>query len=221
MSEQTTRQIHLVRHGEVFNPDGVLYGRLPGFGLSENGHKMAALAAAELVDRGRLVGQLYASPLLRAQQSAAPLAQAFELPIHTEQRLLEPTNKFEGLRNHGPDSAFKQPQHWLKLWNPLLPSWGEPYARIARRITNFMDYAWSIAELDEVEGDIVMVSHQAVIWAAHRKIAGLPLVHNPARRRCDLSSITTFTRIDEQWQELGYSSPAAALIERSKDVGAV
>lgn len=210
-----------MRHGEVFNPDGVLYGRLPGFKLSTTGQQMAALAAAELQTRQRQIGVLYASPLLRAQQSAAPIAQAFQLPVITEQRLLEPTNKFEGLKNHGAEAAYRQPKNWYKLWNPLLPSWGEPYARIARRVISFMEYAWAIAELDEVPGDIVMVSHQAVIWAAHRKIARQPLIHNPAKRRCDLSSITTFTKIDENWQEISYISPAAALIESSKDVGAV
>ena len=42
--------IHVMRHGEVDNPDGVLYGRLPGFGLTELGHAMAARAAREGVD---------------------------------------------------------------------------------------------------------------------------------------------------------------------------
>lgn len=217
----TDRQIHLVRHGEVLNPDGVLYGRLPGFQLSSAGHKMAQLAADHLVHSGRNVGTLYASPLLRAQQSAQPIAQAFELPVQTEQRLIEPKNLFEGLVNKGPDAAYKKPQHWWKLWNPLLPSWGEPYARIARRVVNFMDYAWAIAELDDVAGDIVLVSHQAVIWAAHLRLQGKSVIHSPSKRRCELSSITSFTLLDDNWVEVGYVSPAAALIDNSKDIGAV
>jgi broad specificity phosphatase PhoE len=37
--------VHLLRHGEVHNPDGVLYGRLPGFRLSDLGERQAQAAA--------------------------------------------------------------------------------------------------------------------------------------------------------------------------------
>ncbi|WP_166986042.1 histidine phosphatase family protein [Canibacter zhoujuaniae] len=217
----SSHKIHLIRHGEVDNPEGILYGRLPGYALSENGRKMAELATQALLDSGVAVGHLYASPLLRAQQSARPIAEVFEREIKTEQRIIEPTNKFEGLKNHGPDSAFKQLRHLPKLWNPVLPSWGEPYARIARRVLAAMDDAWTLAQASDVAGDIVMVSHQAVIWAAHRRINGKPLMHNPASRRCDLSSITTFEKIDDVWREIAYVSPAAELINQANDVGAV
>ena len=63
-------RIHLVRHGEVHNPEGILYGRLPHFRLSERGHEMAALAAKELKARGVKVGALDASPLLRTREAA-------------------------------------------------------------------------------------------------------------------------------------------------------
>lgn len=216
-----TRQLHLVRHGEVDNPDGILYGRLPGFGLTPRGRHMAFLAADELRDRGRKYSALYASPLLRAQQSARPISETLGLRVQTEPLLVEPTNKFEGLKNTGPDAAYKQPKHWLKLWNPLLPSWGEPHARIARRALAALDAAWLEAEQAGATGDIVMVSHQAVIWAAHNKINGLPLAHNPANRRCDLSSVTSFTKTDGVWRELSYVSPAADLLDAESDRGAV
>ncbi|RRD59587.1 histidine phosphatase family protein [Leucobacter sp. OH1287] len=212
------RQIHLVRHGEVYNPEGVLYGRLPGFRLSELGELMAESVRDNLQERGRKVSGVIASPLLRAQQSAAPIAKAFDLPVQTDPRIIEPSNQFEGLVKHGPAGEMRKLRHLPKLWNPLLPSWGEPYARIARRVLAAMDDAW---EQQPSDGDAVLVSHQAVIWAAHRAVNGLPLFHNPAQRRCDLSSITSFTKRDGSWFEVCYSSPAEPLLSGAKDVGAV
>lgn len=209
----TDKLLHLVRHGEVHNPEGVLYGRLPAFGLSELGVRMAEAAALELRGSDRAIGRLIASPLLRAQQSAAPIASLMGLEIITDERLIEPTNKFEGQSR----SDFSKPRYLHRLINPLRPSWGEPYRSIARRVREAMDDAWDA----RVNGDIVMVSHQAVIWAAHRDISGRPLFHNPAKRRCELSSITTFERRSGRWHEVGYRTPAAGLMDESVDVGAV
>ena len=209
--------LHLVRHGEVHNPDLVLYGRIPGFRLSERGHRMAEAAALELAGSDRAVARLIASPLERAQQSARPIASAFGLEIATDERIIEPTNYFEGMVNSGPDAAFKQPRHWHKFWNPFRPSWGEPYRQVAGRVREAMDAAW-----DETrDGDIVMVSHQSPIWMAHLDIAGQKLFHNPATRRCDLSSITSFERRGERWFEVDYRTPAAGLLDDAVDVGAV
>lgn len=206
--------LHLVRHGEVHNPEGVLYGRLPGYRLSELGQGMAEAAAQELAASDRAVSTLIASPLERAQQSAAPIAQAFNLPIAIDERIIEPTNAFEGSVGK---SAFKNPRYWYRYLNPFRPSWGEPYRSIANRVRAAMDDAWDA----ERSGDIVMVSHQAVIWAAHRDINGEPLFHNPAKRRCELSSITTFERRGGRWFEVDYRTPAAELMKDSIDVGAV
>ena len=74
--------IRLVRHGEVHNPDRILYGRIPGYHLSELGHEMAAVAAQSLV--GRDIRRLIASPLQRTQESAKPWADLFGLPIETD-----------------------------------------------------------------------------------------------------------------------------------------
>ncbi|MEI6591437.1 MAG: phosphoglycerate mutase family protein, partial [Actinomycetes bacterium] len=48
----TAERIHLIRHGEVHNPDGILYGRLPNFGLSVRGQIMARMAAEALLAQG-------------------------------------------------------------------------------------------------------------------------------------------------------------------------
>lgn len=161
---------------------------------------------------------LIASPLERAQQSAAPIQAAFNLPILTDDRIIEPTNAFEGTVGR---AAFKNPKNWYRFVNPFRPSWGEPYRCIANRVRAAMDAAWEASFDAERPGDIVMVSHQAVVWAAHRDVNGEPLFHNPAKRRCELSSITSFERRGGRWFEVEYRTPAAALMHDSKDVGAV
>lgn len=213
----TGKQLHLVRHGEVHNPDRVLYGRIPGYRLSDLGHRMALAAAEELKQAGRPVARLFASPLERAQESAAPIADLLQLPIETESRIIEPSNWFEGKVNHGPGAEFKKPRNWHKFWNPFRPSWGEAYRSVADRVIEAMDDAWESTP----ESDIVMVSHQSPIWMAHREIAGERLWHNPAKRRCELSSITSFEKRDGRWVEVNYRTPAAPLYAGSIDVGAV
>jgi broad specificity phosphatase PhoE len=210
-------QIHLVRHGEVFNPQGVLYGRLPGFGLSDLGHAMAEAAALDLVVRKRTVASLISSPLQRTQQSAEPIGKAFHLEPALDERIIEPTNRFEGKRMSGSESALRDIRNWVFMVNPWEPSWGEPFRSIADRMLAAMSDAADAVD----EGDVVMVSHQLPIWMAHRRIAGKPLAHDPRRRRCDLSSITTFERRGRRFVEVGYRNPAAGLQEQATDVGAV
>ncbi|XPP26629.1 MAG: histidine phosphatase family protein [Leucobacter sp.] len=212
------KRLHLVRHGEVDNPEGVLYGRLPGYELSPLGHRMAEAAAETLSAAGRPVSALIASPLERAQQSARPISRAFDLEIAMDERIIEPSNDFEGQVKSGRGSAMLNPRYWYRYRNPFRPSWGEPYRSIVSRTRAAMDAAWDAAD---GEGDIVMVSHQAVIWLAHLDIAGKALFHNPARRRCELSSITSFERREDGWVEVDYRTPAAGLMAGSVDVGAV
>lgn len=209
--------LHLVRHGEVHNPDLVLYGRLPGFRLTENGHRMAEAAALELAGSDRVVSRLLASPLQRAQESARPIGSALGLEIGTDERIIEPENVFEGRVNSGPGSVLGKPASWRHYWNPLRPSWGEPYRRIAARMREAMDDAWASTR----DGDVVLVSHQNPIWIVHRDVAGEPLFHNPAKRRCALSSITSFEKRGERWFEVDYREPAAGLLDDAVDVGAV
>lgn len=206
--------LHLVRHGEVENPDGILYGRLPNFGLSARGHRMAALAAESLRDRP--VTALYASPLQRAQESAAPWSAGFELPIVTEERIIEPTNRFEGGRMSA-RRIITTPAEWAWVRNPWLPSWGEPYLQVAGRMFAAMDDAWNDAD----GGEVVMVSHQMPIVMVARTVARRRLAHDPRQRRCALSSITTLRRVDGQWTEVRYQEPAASLLKDAIDTGAV
>lgn len=210
-------QIHLVRHGEVFNPQGVLYGRLPGYGLSDLGRRMAQAAADDLVSRKREIAALVSSPLQRTQQSAEPIAAAFGLEVSLDDRVIEPENHFEGKRLRGRDGALRDVRNWTYLVNPWEPSWGEPFRSIVTRMLHAMDDAWSSTET----GDAVIVSHQLPIWTVHRRLAGRSLAHDPRRRRCALSSITTFERRDALFVEVGYRDPAAGLGVHATDVGAV
>lgn len=216
------RQIHLVRHGEVFNPDRVLYGRIPGFGLSELGTRMATLAATDLVDRDRTYSRIVASPLQRTRESAEPVSLALGLPVDIDERIIEPTNQFEGNRMRGRDSAVLKPRFWKFLVNPFRPSWGETYRSIVSRMME----AIVEAGLSVDDGDVVLVSHQLPIWMVNRHLSGKSLAHFPGSRQCSLSSITTLEWLDPKnpkagLQIVGYSQPAAELLLGSLDVGAV
>lgn len=208
-------QIHLVRHGEVFNPEHVLYGRLPNFGLSELGKKMAEAAAGDLLSRGRKYGLLVASPLQRTQESAAPIAALLSRKPVLDDRVIEPWNHFEGKRMK---TAVLNPANWAALRDPKLPSWGEPYGSIVTRMMQAITDAYE----DTPNGhDAVIVSHQLPIWMVHSHLTGLPLAHNPSKRRCALSSITTLEYRDGRFVEVDYRDPAASLAAGSVDVGAV
>ncbi len=75
--------VHLVRHGQVHNPDGVLYGRTPGFGLSDLGRQMAERLGEHFADVPLV--HLVSSPLQRAQETIAPIAAAHpDLEVHID-----------------------------------------------------------------------------------------------------------------------------------------
>jgi broad specificity phosphatase PhoE len=205
--------LHLVRHGEVPNPDGVLYGRIEGFHLSERGHAMAELAAASLA--GRPVTALHASPLQRTQESAAPWASRFGLEVMNDDRLIEPANVFEGVNIRR--QLRRRPLLLRHLLNPRLPSWGEPFSSIQTRMLG----ALTDIHQNTASGEAVIVSHQLPIWMVARTVQGKPLATDPRRRRCSLSSITTIAWRDDRFVEVDYQEPAAALLAAAVDLGAV
>jgi broad specificity phosphatase PhoE len=206
--------IHLVRHGEVHNPTGVLYGRIPGFHLSELGRAMAQASADAFA--GRNITALFASPLERTQESAAPWASATSLPIQSEERIIEPSNRFEGGAVRFPQ-LLAQPRVWPWVINPVRPSWGEAYASIAKR----MDAAMRDANSSVESGEVVMVSHQLPIWMVARTANGKRLFHDARKRRCSLSSVTTFRLTAGRFVEVDYAEPARGLLAASEDKGAV
>lgn len=191
----------------------MLYGRLPGYRLSEAGHRMARQAAEHVQSLDRPVSHLICSPLQRTQESAQPFAELFGLVPVIDERVIEPANVFEGKRMK---RALLNPLNWWHLRRPGIPSWGEPNASIAARMLEAMDAAWQGTD----DGDVVIVSHQAPIWIAHLAVAGERLAHDPRTRRCALSSVTSFVRADDgAWSEVAYAEPASTV--GAVDVGAV
>ncbi|QLD11255.1 histidine phosphatase family protein [Microbacterium oleivorans] len=205
-------RLHLVRHGEVHNPRRVLYGRLPHFGLSEDGRRMTRSAAEHVKSLGRPVTALVSSPLQRTRESSEPFTELFGLEPVIDERVIEPHNVFEGRRMR---HALINPLNWLHLRTPATPSWGEPYAEIVARMDAAMRDLWSATP----SGDAVIVSHQLPIWITHLAVAGEPLRHDPRRRRCALSSVTSFELDGDTWREVAYAEPASTA--GAVDVGAV
>ncbi|NIH85867.1 histidine phosphatase family protein [Amycolatopsis granulosa] len=200
----TTTIVHLLRHGEVHNPDGILYGRLPGFHLSERGRRQA-LTVAEAV-AAHDITYVVSSPLQRAQETAAPIAAAHRLDVQSDERLIEAGNAFEGQKVSVGDGALRQPRHWSKLRNPFQPSWGEPYREIAHRMLAAVQRARGKAEGHEA----LCVSHQLPIWTLRRFLEAKPLWHDPRRRQCSLASLTSLVFHGEELVKIVYSEPAGA-----------
>lgn len=205
MSSPSQRTVvHLLRHGEVDNPTGVLYGRLPNFHLSENGVLMAKRAAATLA--GLDIVALISSPLERAIETATPVSEQLGLPIRTDDRLLEPTNHFEGRTFGVGDGALKHPSNWRHVRNPFRPSWGEPYEHVATRMLAAIASARDAARGHEA----VCVSHQLPIWVARLKIERRHLWHDPRRRQCALGSLTSLIFVGDDIVDIRYVEPSGA-----------
>ena len=198
--------VHLLRHGEVHNPTGVLYGRRSGYHLSELGVKMAERVADTVGDRD--ITQVISSPLERAQETAAPLARARSVQIVTDERVIESTNVFEGETFGVGDGVMKKPKAWRHLWNPFRPSWGEPYKEVAARMLAGVYDARDAA----VGHEAVIVSHQLPIWITRLHLERRSFVHDPRRRQCTLCSLTSFTFEDDRLTTVSYSEPAADLL---------
>ncbi|WP_328606066.1 histidine phosphatase family protein [Amycolatopsis sp. NBC_00345] len=197
-----TTVVHVLRHGEVHNPDKILYGRLPNFRLSERGQRQA-LTVAEAV-AGHDLAYVVASPLQRAQETATPIAAAHRLDIATDSELIEAGNVFEGQRVAVGDGALRQPKAWPHLVNPFRPSWGEPYVEIAHRMLGAVYRARDAAEGREA----LCVSHQLPIWTLRRFLEGKRLWHDPRQRQCSLASLTSLVFDGEALVEIVYSEPA-------------
>jgi broad specificity phosphatase PhoE len=199
MSDRTV--VHLLRHGEVDNPSGIIYGRLPGYHLSAAGRAMAEAAADYFAERP--VVALFASPLERAQETAAPVAERLGLPVVPDERLIESWNHFEGLTFGVGDGSLRQPRHWRALINPFRPSWGEPFDHVVSRMAAAMERARLAAEGQEA----LCVSHQLPIWITRRSAEGRRLWHDPRRRECALGSVTSFTYEGDRLVGVTYTVP--------------
>jgi broad specificity phosphatase PhoE len=204
MPEETI--VHLLRHGEVHNPEGVLYGRRDGYHLSDLGQEMAKRVAKTLGDRD--ITHLRTSPLERAQETAAPLAAIRGLTPVIDPRVIESSNVFEGKRFGVGDGALRKPSTWVHLWNPWKPSWGEPYKEVVARMMAAVYDARDAAAGHEA----VVVSHQLPIWITRLACEKKSFLHDPRRRQCTLCSVTSLHFSGEDLTQVSYSEPAGDLI---------
>ena len=198
-------KVHVLRHGEVHNPEGILYGRLPGYRLSDRGQAQAQAVADALADND--IVAVIASPLQRAQETAAPIARKHGVEIGTDHDLIESANYFEGKRMSPGDGVWRHPRAWWQVRNPITPSWGEPYKAIAARMISAVHRARDRARGHEA----VVVSHQLPVETLRRSMQGKRLPHDPRRRQCNLASLTTLTFDDDRLVDVSYSEPAADL----------
>lgn len=207
MSQTPDTIVHLLRHGEVHNPAGVLYGRRDGFHLSDLGVRMAEKVADSVKDRD--ITHLRVSPLERAQETARPLADLRGLEIVTDDRVIESTNKFEGLNfSEGAMTIIKRPRLWRHLYNPFRPSWGEASATIVERMMAAVHDAREAAAGHEA----VIVSHQLPIWTTRLHVEGRRQLHDPRKRQCTLCSLTSLHFVGDRITQVSYSEPAGDLI---------
>lgn len=199
--------VHVVRHGEVENPQKILYGRQLGWRLSTRGQEMAQTLGQW--SKNLDLGALHVSPLQRAQETAAPIAEAHGLEITTDERLIEAANIFEGKSFELGSGVLKHPSSWRHLYNPWKPSWGEPYEEQINRML-----AGVFAANKAAKGrDAIVVSHQLPIWILRSAIEGRSLLHDPRKRLCTLASVTSVHFDDEGViSGLSYSEPAGHLL---------
>lgn len=179
-----TQMIHLVRHGEVENPKGIIYGRLPGFHLSDRGKRQAEAAAERL--GGRDIGAIWASPMERAQETAAAIAGPHRLEVVTDERLIESDSTVEGIGRRARDFVLS-PRHWWHFRNPMKPSWGESFGDIRGRMMAAIEAAVAAAETKEV----VVVSHQTPVLVARLALAKRNLPPWLAFTPCSTGSVTS------------------------------
>ena len=208
----TKTLVHVMRHGEVFNPEKVLYGRLPGYKLSALGLQMAERAAQYFKNNN--LSLIVSSPLERAQQTAVPTANLHNLKPQLEELIIEAENVFEGKRVSVGDGALRDPRNWWHLRNPLKPSWGEPYKKVAQRMRSAIFAAKDLAKGQEA----LLVSHQLPIWIARLSAEGKSFIHDPRKRQCSLASVTTFVFENDSLVAVEYEEPAADLLKDASKI---
>ncbi|CAN5705349.1 histidine phosphatase family protein [soil metagenome] len=201
-SPRLTGSVHLVRHGLVENPSGVVYGRLPGYNLSALGVRQAKAAAERLRDAP--VGAIWASPLERAQETAQEIAVHHDVEVVTDDRLIESQTTFEGVARTL--AAMLSARRWWLLRNPMKPTWGESFTEIRARMVAAIEDALPTAG----GKDLVVVSHQTPIMVARLALGRSNLPPWLAREPCTTGSISTFELQQGAVVSSEYFAPAIA-----------
>ncbi len=204
-----TQTIHFVRHGEVHNPEKILYGLQPGWRLSDRGNEMAAVIGEWSTKLD--LGAIHSSPLQRAQETVALIIAKHKLSLTTDKNLIEASNIFEGKKFELGSGVLRHPSSWRYLYNPWKPSWGEPYEQLISRMLKGL-----FAARDAAGGkDAICVSHQLPIWILRSAVEGRRLLHDPRKRECTLASVTSFELDNEGMiSSVSYSEPAKHLLPK-------
>lgn len=192
--------IHLIRHGEVENPKAVIYGRLPGFHLSERGKLQASAAADRL--RNATLTSVCASPLERAQETARYIAEPHGLDITTDERLTESASTVEGV-GRSLVGLFADPRNWWKYRNPFRPSWGESFGDIRARMLEAIEQAIMSAD----GGEVAIVSHQTPVLMARLGLARRRVPPWLGLAPCQTGSITSLVLEDGKLLSVSYFAP--------------
>jgi len=199
-------RLHLVRHGEVDNPNDVVYADLPGFVLSELGHRQAAAAAAYLATTG--VGAVVSSPLERALQTAQPIAEATQVAVTTDGRLTEwgLSGRWAGVAWDDLPTAYPgEVEAYLVSPHDLSFS-PESLDALAKRM------AAVVADLgrEHPGATVVVVSHMDPVQALRLHLLGRPLsdlLVDPPRH----ASVSTLDWFDDTWHEVSRWQPEPTL----------
>jgi len=177
----------LIRHGENdFVKTGKLAGRLPEVHLNEKGHQQAAELAEAL---GNLpIKAIYASPLERARETAAPLAAKLGLEVQIRAGLMETgIGEWDGqeLKALSKLPGWKIVQQAPSRFR--FPN-GESFAECQTRLVTEIESLVKAHQPDEI---IACVSHADPIKLATAYYLGMPLDHFQ-RLGCDPASVTVF-----------------------------
>lgn len=195
-----------MRHGNVENPKGVIYGRLPGYHLSEKGKEQAAAAADRLRDAD--IGAVWASPLERAQETGRAIAEPHGLGIVTDDRLIESRTTLEGV-TRSVAGVFRNPSRWWHFRNPMRPSWGESFTEIKDRMMSAIEDA-----VREAGGkEIVVVSHQTPVLVARYGLGRRKMPPWLGLVACETGSVTTMVLEGDKVVSAAYFKPAVRVPE--------
>jgi broad specificity phosphatase PhoE len=199
--------VHLVRHGEVENPQGLVYASLQGFGLSEAGRSQAAAAARHLGSQP--VVAVWSSPLERGLETAGIIARRFGVPVRADDRLAEwkLLDRWAGKPWATLDTSFPgELEAYLEHPHQLGFS-SESLSSLANRIRGTVEL---LAEQHR-DGDIVIVSHQDPVQAARLSFAGRDLsnLHTDKPGHCSIVTL----RPSASWADLGMWTPDQPLAE--------
>ena len=193
--------LHLVRHGEVDNPERLVYADMPGFGLSDRGRAEAAAAAEYLATIQ--IAALYTSPLQRAQETAAAIAEACRVAVETIEDLTEwlMARRWKGVSWDdlsevfpGELEAYLEHPTDLPFAEESTHTLGQRVAGVARAVV--------AAHPDE---HVVIVSHQDPIQAGRLTLRDLPLAELHLNRPGHCHVITLLP--GDPWIETGYWVP--------------